>query len=125
LILSSTASEDKLVPVARSANIAWSRDVDEVFGTHRLVELLDGAGVESGRLGGKALATLARRHELISDETLTAIEGLSVLRNIAAHSPTDFGAARARDYLALADAVMYTLHPKGSARLSPAPPAGG
>ncbi len=25
----------KLAPVARSANIAWSRDVDEVFGTHR------------------------------------------------------------------------------------------
>jgi hypothetical protein len=30
LILSSTASEDRLAPVARSANIAWSRDVDEV-----------------------------------------------------------------------------------------------
>jgi hypothetical protein len=35
-ILSTTASEDGLTPVARSANIAWSLDVDEVFGTHRL-----------------------------------------------------------------------------------------
>jgi hypothetical protein len=34
-ILSSTASEDPLAPVAWSANIAWSHDLDEVFGTHR------------------------------------------------------------------------------------------
>jgi hypothetical protein len=33
--LSSTASGDTLASVARSTNIAYSRDVDEVFGTHR------------------------------------------------------------------------------------------
>jgi putative transposase len=33
-ILSSTASEDRLASVARSTNIAWSRDMDDVFGTH-------------------------------------------------------------------------------------------
>jgi hypothetical protein len=34
--LSSTASENTLAPVAWSANIAWSHDVDEVFGTHNV-----------------------------------------------------------------------------------------
>ena len=32
-----------------------------------------------------ALARLARQHDLISDETLAAIEGLSVLRDLTAH----------------------------------------
>jgi hypothetical protein len=32
-ILSGIASEDRLAPTARSANITWSRDVDEVFGS--------------------------------------------------------------------------------------------
>jgi len=35
-ILSGIASEDRLAPTARSTNIAWPHDVDEVFGTHRL-----------------------------------------------------------------------------------------
>jgi Integrase core domain len=30
----STAYEDRLAPVARSTNIAWSRDMDEIVGTH-------------------------------------------------------------------------------------------
>src|ERR1022692_1994037 len=38
-ILSSTASEDTLAPVAWSTNIAWSHDLDEVFGTHKLKNL--------------------------------------------------------------------------------------
>jgi hypothetical protein len=33
-ILSSTASEDRLASAPRSTNISWSRDVDEVSGTH-------------------------------------------------------------------------------------------
>ena len=30
----STVYEDRVAPVARSTNIAWSRDVDEIVGTH-------------------------------------------------------------------------------------------
>jgi hypothetical protein len=33
-ILSGTASEDRLAPTARSADITWSRGADEVFGAH-------------------------------------------------------------------------------------------
>ena len=36
-----------------------------------------------------------------------------MLRNLAAHSPTDeIGFGRARDYVALADAVLYALRAK-------------
>ena len=38
--MSSTASEDRLASVASSTNIAWSRDVDEVSGTHSWLVLL-------------------------------------------------------------------------------------
>jgi hypothetical protein len=31
----STAYEDRLAPVARSTNIAWSRGVDQIVGTHK------------------------------------------------------------------------------------------
>jgi hypothetical protein len=80
----------------------------------RLVEVLDNGGAQSARaVGGLALARLARNRGLISDETLSAVDGLSVLRNLAAHSPSDeIGVGRARDYLALADAVLFALRAK-------------
>jgi hypothetical protein len=57
-------------------------------------------------------AGLAQERGLISDESLAAIEGMSVLRNLVAHSRSDIGVDRALDYLALADAVLYVLRPK-------------
>jgi len=81
----------------------------------RLAEVLDSAGVPpSSAMGGRALARLARKHDLISDETLAAIEGLSVLRDLTAHVGGDISVDRARDYLALADAVIYVLRSKPS-----------
>ncbi len=80
----------------------------------RLAELLTDAGVEViGAQSGVALARLAHRHELVSSETLNAVEGLAVMRNLAAHSPTDdISVERARDYLALADTTLYPLRTK-------------
>jgi CheY-like chemotaxis protein len=80
----------------------------------RLVEVLDNAGAPSASAaGGRALTRLAHRHGLVSDETLSAVDGLSVLRDLAAHSRADsIGVDRARDYLALADAVLYALREK-------------
>jgi len=81
----------------------------------RLAEMLASAGVPpSSAMGGRALARLARKHDLISDETLAAIEGLSVLRDLTAHVGGDISADRARDYLTLADAVLYALRSKPS-----------
>jgi hypothetical protein len=76
----------------------------------RLGELLAGTGMDVPRASGRRLAMLARDKGLISDETMTAIDGLSVLRNLAAHSlASDISPERARDYLALADAVLYAM----------------
>lgn len=77
----------------------------------RLDQLLDKASVEyKGTIGGTALAKLAFDRELISPETRDAVQGLSVLRNLAAHSPRDnIGADRARDYVTMADAVLYAM----------------
>jgi hypothetical protein len=47
-------------------------------------------------------------------EPLDRIEGMSVLRNLVAHVRGDIGVDHARDYLALADAVLYALRPKPS-----------
>jgi len=81
----------------------------------RLAEMLASAGVPpSSAMGGRALARLARKHDLISDETLTAIEGLSVLRDLIAHVGGDISVDRARDYLTLADAALYVLRSKPS-----------
>lgn len=105
--------------LARLAEVSPRAAVLEAFSRieRRLAELLDTAGVELERvLSGSGLARLAQRTGLISEETVTAVEGLSVLRNLAAHSPADdIGVDRARDYLALADAVLYALRAKNTA----------
>jgi hypothetical protein len=78
----------------------------------RLGELVDAAGIEQGKArGGTALARLAHQHGLISSESLRAVEGLSVMRNLAAHSPKDddIDTGRAREYVAMADAVLFSL----------------
>ena len=107
--------------LARLAEVSPRAAVLEAFARieARLTELLPKADAESYRgFGGRALARQARDRGLISDETLTAIDGLSVLRNLAAHSPTDdIGAERAHDYLALADAVLYALRAKPGSSL--------
>jgi hypothetical protein len=49
---------------------------------------------------------------LVNEETVRAIEGLGVLRNLVAHGRAgETTPERAADYLALVDAVMYTLKP--------------
>ena len=82
----------------------------------RLAEMLESAGVSLSRrmIDGQGMARLARQHDLISDETLAAVEGLSVLRDLTVHAGGDISAYRANDYLALADAVLYALRSKPS-----------
>jgi hypothetical protein len=61
--------------------------------------------------GAAGLARLAEKEGLTTPETLKAVEGLAVLRNLAAHGRAgETSTARAIDYLALADAVMYAIN---------------
>jgi hypothetical protein len=62
------------------------------------------------RMGVRQLAVVASRHGKISDEVLNAINGLSVLRNLAAHGQvSDLNTTRALEFVHLADAVLFAL----------------
>ena len=102
--------------LARLTEASPRAAVLEAFGRieARLSEVLENAGAKPpSRVTARVLARLARAEGLISDETLAAVDGLSMLRNLAAHSPADdIGVDRARDYIALADAVLYALRTK-------------
>lgn len=97
----------------RLAEVSPRAAVLEAFARieERLRELLTTAGVEvKTGLSGPTLARLAHQHGLITSQSLDAVEGLAVLRNLAAHSrEDDIPAERARDYLALADAMLFPL----------------
>lgn len=62
------------------------------------------------RSGAAGLARAASKRSLITEETVRAVEGLSVLRNLSAHGRAEeVSPERARDYLALTDAVLFAL----------------
>jgi hypothetical protein len=46
---------------------------------------------------------------MITPEALEAVEGVAVLRNLAAHNPREASEQQALEYLALIDAVLFTL----------------
>lgn len=61
-------------------------------------------------LGAPALAQTAHRGGRIRRETVQAVEGVSVLRNLVAHGHADdVSTERAKDYLALVDAVLFAI----------------
>jgi hypothetical protein len=103
--------------LARLADIAPGAAVVAAYHRieDRLVQMLNGDDPGARpftTVSGRGLAKLAHNHDLISDETLAAIEGLSALRDLTAHVRGDISVDRARDFLALADAVMYALRSK-------------
>ncbi|HTT95477.1 MAG TPA: hypothetical protein VMF55_12445 [Solirubrobacterales bacterium] len=56
------------------------------------------------------LGTVANQRGLITPETLDAIEGLSVMRNLAAHGgQKDLSPQRAREFVALSQGVLYAI----------------
>jgi hypothetical protein len=59
------------------------------------------------------LLRLALEHGVITPETAKAVEGITVMRNLTAHGrANEVTGERARDYLALVDAVLYALRQK-------------
>jgi hypothetical protein len=98
-------------PDARTVNQGFAAII-ESFGRVEtaLRDLLAAAGLDVSQLSVPALVREALARDLISPETASAIEGITVLRNLAAHGRA--GAVshdRAVEYLALVDAVLYTL----------------
>jgi hypothetical protein len=77
-----------------------------------LREMLKGKGLSEleMRAGGARLARVAARYGLVSEETVRAIEGIGVMRNLAAHGqPRAISSEQALDYLVLADSVLYAI----------------
>lgn len=76
-----------------------------------LVRRLGGVMDEVPHVGGRQLARLGREHDVITDATLRAIDGLVVLRNLAAHRRGDekITSAEAGEYLSLVEAVLYSI----------------
>lgn len=60
--------------------------------------------------GAMALAHKALERGVISPLTINAIEGITVMRNLAVHGPArEITAKQAQEYLALVDSVLYAL----------------
>jgi hypothetical protein len=58
----------------------------------------------------RKLAETAREKDLITAETEDAVEGLSVMRNLAAHGgQEDLSPQRAREFVALSQGVLYAI----------------
>ncbi len=77
-----------------------------------LRRMLEGRGLSEIEMktGAARLAHVAARMGLIPDETVRAVEGIGVLRNLAAHGhPRVVSREQALDYLLLADSVLYAL----------------
>jgi len=100
---------EQLVEVAR---IAPGAAVVQAFARieAQLRLLLLDAGIDPGKGSAVQLARRAHDADLVQQETVKAIEGTAVLRNLAAHGHEgELDEARALDYLALTDAVSYAL----------------
>ena len=78
-----------------------------------LRQILHDAGHDYDTLSAVPLARHALDAGLVQPETVRAIEGLSVLRNLASHGQADdLDEARALDYIALTEAVVFALGQK-------------
>lgn len=66
--------------------------------------------------GGHLLIDVAQRRGIISEQTARAIQGLLVLRDLAAHGQGEVDREKALDYLTLADAVIFAIEANASAR---------
>jgi hypothetical protein len=104
---------NELEEVARiSPSAAVGEAYSRVEGALR--EAAQTAGLDTARVVGRRLVDIARRGQLITEETASAVEGMAVLRNLAVHGGVaDLDQRRAKEYLALADATLYAIRRSG------------
>lgn len=75
-----------------------------------LRSILQSTPSDTSKMGAVGLARAAGKQGLISTASVNAVEGISVLRNLAAHgSAREITPEQAADYLTLADSVLYAL----------------
>ena len=98
------------------ADVASSDPAMAVFQGYVLLEralhqlLLSAGSQPDERRATIEFARQAAKKELITPETLNAFEGLTVLRNLVAHGRgEEVTEQRARDYLALVDALLFAI----------------
>jgi hypothetical protein len=114
-----TRSENPLIEALEET--ATTSPITAVMEAHAAVEQelrrvisLSGTSVSTKSIG--QLLRLALDQGAITPETAKAVEGITVMRNLAAHGrANEVTAERAQDYLALVDAVLYTLQQKPNA----------
>jgi hypothetical protein len=112
-----TATDSIAADLAAVAHTAPTAAVIEAFARieGKLRDLLRSAGDASAdeKMGVMALVRQALDQNLITPETANAVEGLSVLRNLAAHGRTgEVSEERALDYITLVDALLYAMRQK-------------
>lgn len=73
--------------------------------------MLDGYAVAEGQpLSAREMAVVAEERNIISRQTADAIQGATVLRNLAAHGPEDeIDPRKALGFLTLADGILYAI----------------
>jgi hypothetical protein len=78
----------------------------------RLREILMAANLTTSHSSSvRQLARTAAEHRLITEESVRSIEGITVLRNLAAHgNANDLTPTRAQEYIDLIEAVLYSLN---------------
>lgn len=106
--------------LAEMASVAPSGTVLEAYAKieSELARMVEDAGESADRTGGLRLAQKAYRLELIDESSLSAIQGLTELRNQAAHGRSSEGitAGRALDFLLLAEQVLDAIRADGGDR---------
>jgi hypothetical protein len=118
-IAPASAPSDLAEELAGVANELPSAAIMEAYARveAELRRLLAEAGAPESETmtGGARLARLAAERGLVSPETVKAVEGMSVLRNLAVHRSTaapgrvDVTREQAIEYLVLADSVLYAI----------------
>jgi hypothetical protein len=106
---------DELAPAAEATPLAA---VQEAYATiQRELRRVVGSTGETANLGPVSLARRGERAGLINSETTRAVEGLSVMRNLAVHGgDRQITPERAREYLALTDGVLFALRNRSAAK---------
>jgi hypothetical protein len=112
-----TGTDSVAADLTSVAHTAPTAAVIEAFARieGKLQDLLRAEGDSSAdeKVGVMALVRRALDQDLITPETANAIEGLSVLRNLAAHGRAgDVSEERALDYIMLVDALLYAMRQK-------------